>query len=324
MSSSDQNNHDLRGPWVLTILGLLVISVVAVIPTLLPAMPANPSLMRFVGRFHPVVLHLPIGIMALVLLQEITSIFNKRSCHANSLTLGFAATSAVAAAITGILLIAADPQEFQGQELVRDHLRGGIAFAISAILLMLVHSWTEARRWRRHFFRLTLLASVACMTAASHDGASITHGSNYLSQYAPEWIKPGSKPTERPPNSVEPGRETTGIPPQTASIYQTLIQPIFNQRCVQCHKEGKAKGKLRMDGYEGLIQGGVAGPAIMAGNAAASLIVERMTLPEDDELHMPPPGKPDVTPAQLALIRWWIDEGASPTLTTKDIQPPSE
>jgi hypothetical protein len=35
-------------------------------------------------------------------------------------------------------------------------------------------------------------------------------------------------------------------------------------------------------------------------------------LPIDDDMHMPPDGKPQVTAAELRVLRWWIDQGADP------------
>jgi uncharacterized membrane protein/mono/diheme cytochrome c family protein len=309
---------------MLTIFGFLTAALLAVIPGFLPEVPANPDLMRFLGRFHPLILHLPIGVMTLVFLQEIVLLFSKRDAPASALTVGFASATAVAAALTGILLVAADPAEFRGRELVQDHLLGGIAFAVSTIVLLVVHAWTEARLGKRHLFRFTLLVSVSCMISASHDGASITHGSNYLTQSAPNWLRSwlGMPLASSPKQPAHPASPAT--PPAPATIYRSLIQPIFDQRCVQCHKEGKAKGKLRMDRFDELMKGGFEGPAVIPGNAAASRIVERMVLPEDDDLHMPPAGKPDVTPKQLAVIQWWIDEGASETSTLGESALPGE
>ena len=321
MNSENSTQVASRSPWLLTIFGFLTAALLAVIPGVLPEVPANPDLMRFLGRFHPLILHLPIGVMTLVFLQEIVLLISKRDAPASALSVGFASATAVAAALTGILLVAADPSEFRGRELIEDHLLGGIAFAVSTIVLLVVHAWTEARLGKRHLFRCTLLVSIACMISASHDGASITHGSNYLTQFAPNWLRSW---TGMPlaGSSKQPASPIT--PPAPATIYRSLIQPIFDQRCVQCHKEGKARGKLRMDRFDELMKGGSEGPSIMPGNAAASLLIERMVLPEDDDLHMPPAGKPDVTPRQLAIIQWWIDEGASETSTLAESPLPVE
>jgi hypothetical protein len=95
-------------------------------------------------------------------------------------------------------------------------------------------------------------------------------------------------------------------------VYADIVQPILNKRCVECHKEGKSKGKLRMDTFEMLVKGGKEGSAIEPGSAEDSNIVYRPELPEDDEEHMPPEGKKDIEEHELAVVKWWINEGADP------------
>jgi hypothetical protein len=67
-----------------------------------------------------------------------------------------------------------------------------------------------------------------------------------------------------------------------------------------------------MDTYELLVKGGLEGAGLKPGNAAESHIVKLIELPIDDDMHMPPDGKPQVTAAELRVLRWWIDQGADP------------
>ena len=110
-----------------------------------------------------------------------------------------------------------------------------------------------------------------------------------------------------------PGKpEAPAKPAAEQVVYADIVQPILERRCVQCHKEEKAKGKFRMDTYDMLVKGGKEGPGIEPGNSAKSNIIVRMELPEDDDDHMPPEGKPQVEAAELAVIKWWLDQGADP------------
>ena len=77
---------------------------------------------------------------------------------------------------------------------------------------------------------------------------------------------------------------------EEATIYDKVIKPLFEARCVECHGPDKQKGKLRLDTPEH-ISGGSDGEAIVAGNAAESLVLERVLLPEDDDEAMPPKGE---------------------------------
>lgn len=296
-------------PWFLTITGLLTIIGMIVIPLLAgePDAEKMPDLIRFLGRFHPVILHLPIGIFSLILLQELFSIVTRTEAPRSLLPILTGAMSAVAAVIAGFLLYQGGG--FEG-ELVMDHLWGGVGFACAAVVTMIVKVWSLATAVSSVFYRVLLFGSVGVMTYASHDGASITHGSDYLTEYAPEPLR---KALNLEP-IVEIKESTTKTLDQQI-VYADLIQPIFNKRCVECHKEGKSKGKLRMDTYEMLVKGGKEGSSFEAGNAEDSNIVYRAELPEDDEEHMPPEGKKDIENHELALVKWWIDQGADPLKT---------
>ena len=91
-----------------------------------------------------------------------------------------------------------------------------------------------------------------------------------------------------------------------ATVYDKLIAPIFEARCVECHGEKKQKGKLRLDSMEAILKGGSEGPAVVGGSLKDSLALVRSTLPEDDDDRMPPKGDP-LTKEQIAALKWWID-----------------
>jgi hypothetical protein len=86
------------------------------------------------------------------------------------------------------------------------------------------------------------------------------------------------------------------------------IRPLLQERCIECHGEKKQKGELRLDAKVHAFKGGHDGPAILAGKADASPLFQRVTSTDKDE-KMPPKGDP-LTPAQISLIREWINSGA--------------
>lgn len=110
----------------------------------------------------------------------------------------------------------------------------------------------------------------------------------------------------------------------TKLVFQHVILPIFEAKCNKCHNEDKSKGDLRLDTYEMAMKGGENGSNIVAGKPDASLTIQRILLPMDDDEHMPPEGKEQVTPAELAAIRYWIQAGASATQTVSEAQFPAE
>ena len=87
------------------------------------------------------------------------------------------------------------------------------------------------------------------------------------------------------------------------------IQPIFQKICVECHNSDKLKGGLRLDSRASAIKGGKDGVVIVPGDAAKSDLFRRITLPADNDDHMPSKGDL-LTKTQTDLIRDWINAGA--------------
>ena len=302
-------------PWFLTITGLLTIGGLIAMPFLAgePDGDKMPDMVRFLGRFHPVILHLPIGIFSLILLEELLGMFTREKKRRTVLPIFIGAASAVVAVIAGFLLYHGGG--YEGSELAEDHLWSGLGFACAAVVTMIVKAWSLAPAASQAFYRVLLFGSVGVMGFASHGGASMTHGSDYLTKYAPDPIREaiGLEPKEKE-------EEIKAKPLEEQVAYADIVQPILNKRCVECHKEGKSKGKLRMDTFEMLVKGGKEGSAIEPGVADDSNIVIRPELPMDDEEHMPPEGKKDIEEHELAVVKWWINEGADPKKTVGELK----
>ncbi len=92
--------------------------------------------------------------------------------------------------------------------------------------------------------------------------------------------------------------------------YAKDIKPLFEKTCFECHGEKKQKGKLRLDSLENALKASENGKAIIPGKSADSALVKAVArLVEDDA--MPPEGKSrPLTPAEVGLVRAWIDQGA--------------
>jgi Protein of unknown function (DUF1549)/Protein of unknown function (DUF1553)/Planctomycete cytochrome C len=86
------------------------------------------------------------------------------------------------------------------------------------------------------------------------------------------------------------------------------IRPIFEAACYKCHGPRIARGQLRLDDKKSALKGGISGAAIIPGDAGKSLLLRRI-LGEGGEARMPMGGVP-LKPAQVDLIRKWIDQGA--------------
>ena len=259
-------------------------------------------MIEFIGKFHPLLVHLPIGFFTLLGVLELLALRPnwKDLAIANRIILLLTIPASLASVVCGWLLA-------RGQEESNTlfwHRWLGTSVAAAAIILWIVRQ----RGWLKAY-RRCLCGTLVLLTIASHYGGSITHGENFLS-----WPKTSSAPPQ--PKSTEEWLDQPA--------YTVAIQPIFDKYCVSCHGPNKSKGGLRMDTVELLLKGGDSGSCLDPANAKASLMGQRLSLPMDDDDHMPPDGKPQPSAAQLALLRWWLDAGAPTDKTLGELKPTQE
>ncbi len=95
--------------------------------------------------------------------------------------------------------------------------------------------------------------------------------------------------------------------------YSRDILPILSENCFFCHgqdpKARKADLRLDVEADAKRVVDGIA--AIVPGKSGQSTIMERMLTHETDDVMPPPKSNRKVTPAQIELIRQWIDSGAN-------------
>ena len=112
---------------------------------------------------------------------------------------------------------------------------------------------------------------------------------------------------------------------ESSNIYDSIISPVLEAKCVNCHGAEKDKGKLRMHTKESLLKGGRgAGDSIIVkGEVEESEIIFRITLPKNDEEAMPPMEDEShynpVTPQELSVLKSWIKFGASFDMLIDDL-----
>jgi hypothetical protein len=96
---------------------------------------------------------------------------------------------------------------------------------------------------------------------------------------------------------------------QEAMIFEDLVHPILENKCMQCHKKDKKKGQLSLQAYESILKGGKHGPAIVPGSLDESELYRRITLDPSHDDFMPQDGKTPMTSSETEMIRWWIEKG---------------
>ncbi len=314
MTESDPPRRSIIGPIFFSLCGFLVIAALAALPFWAGKPQENnlPEVAKFIGRFHPVVLHLPIGMLVWVLIIEAGNLIFRKSAQSSSRSaIFFTAFSAVLAALLGFLLYFSMPD--YDKDLVERHLAGGIILACGAVAAFVVKTWVDALEGRgtKHY-RYLLLCCAGVMAFTSHDGASLTHGKGYLTDHAPDPLR---KALGLPARTTEKPLKKTDDP----IVYTDVIVPILEQKCYSCHNAEKRKGKYQMDKYDLLLAGGTKGHGIIPGKSADSNMMVRINLPEGDDEHMPPEGKKDLEEHEVVLIKWWIDGGASKDAKLTDL-----
>jgi len=265
-------------------------------------------MLEFFGRFHPVLVHLPIGILLIaclfLIIIRIPKFESLRPAIATLLFLGM--ISAVLSCITGYFL--ANSGDYEGK-LVSNHQWMGIGVAAFSILLLIGHKYLKADSGLPSVMAVALLILVS---VTGHLGGSLTHGADYLT--AP--LKNGG------------AKAGAAIPPipniQEALVYQDAIQPLLKNRCYSCHGSEKQKGKLRLDLEAYILKGGKEGNTLVKGKADESELIKRLLLPGSNDKHMPPKEKPQLSQNEIALLHWWINNGAEFNKKVKGIKQPDD
>lgn len=263
----------------------------------------------FIGRFHPVLVHLPIGFLLLAGLLEIGRLANKIEVKESTITfvLFWSAIGATFSCLAGYLLSLGGGYE---ANLLEKHKWQGIWVAVASWIAWMAKSEFVISKipLLSLFYLPGLLIGGLFTMIAGHYGGSLTHGEGYLTQETPEpfrgWLGMEPKP-EKGADEIKPIADVNN-----ALVFQDVVNPIIKARCVQCHNANKSKGDLRMDNSEFLKKGGENGPVFVAGKGEESELIKRCLLPLEDENHMPPKGKTQLTEGQVAILSWWIDQGA--------------
>ncbi len=273
---------------------------------------------NFVGRFHVLIVHFPIGVIALAALMEVLSHFTAFSHLSRSLpfVLWLSFLGSVGATVVGYFLMSAEGIAGRAMSL---HLYFGLAVVVF-ILIALIMCLIE----KRLFSALATFAATFAMFASGHFGGAMIHEADYLTEYAPAALKPalsiGLVGHEEPGAGEKDHATPAEIPMGERLVYEDFVVPILDKTCNECHNENKIKGKLRMDTHELLLAGaeGSDFPTVVPGNSGESEMIVRVNLPADDDEVMPPKGDP-LQPSEVKLLSLWIDSGAGTETTVAQL-----
>lgn len=267
------------------------------------------SFSLFIGRFHPVFVHLPIGFLLLAMLMEFfnSKVRSKNMDAAILFSLKLGAASTVIAAGMGWLL--ANEGGYNESHLFW-HRWLGIGVGVLSIVALAVKS--EIIALPASVYKIGLLAMVGLLMATGHLGGNMTHGASYLTEYLPFGNKKETAPQKAFNN------------PDSVFVYQDLIQPMLEKRCFECHNQDKDNGGLQMQTAELLAKGGDGGPVLVNGKAIDSELFKRITKDPTSKKFMPTGGKTHLGFDEVKLIGWWIEEGADFDKTVAEVNIPKD
>jgi hypothetical protein len=248
----------------------------------------------FAGRFHVLFLHLPIGGMfALICIRLLKKTMQQEPYeHIFNLVLSNVVLVSLLSAITGLFIAASGDYS---EEAVALHRKAGMTFSV------LLYAFSVLRHYlgvMAETLLFTLLIFVLVFTG--HQGGVITHGTEFFALN---------------PDQTD---ETDTTDWNKKPVFESAIMPVMQKKCTSCHNEQKSKGGLRLTDTASWQNGGKSGALLIAGDVNNSLIINRLLLPMDDEHHMPPAEKPQLTEEEINLLRIWIESGASYTKTIQN------
>ena len=245
-----------------------------------------PRAILAIGRFHPLILHLPIGALLLTFFLDIVGRI-KKHYPKNTIryALGFSAFFSIVACVLGYFL---SLEEGYSKNTLDIHFWTGI-LSSTLITALFALSFKEGKLIKRLFLPL-FMVTIICISIAGHYGSILTHGDNYLTEYM------------RVPNKAKTITHVDSL-----QMYKNVVLKIFDDKCIQCHNSTKKKGDLSLISKEAIVLGGKSGEIIKLGNANKSLLYNHIQLPISDKKHMPPEGKPQLTKEEVWIIKYWID-----------------
>lgn len=255
---------------------------------------------QFFGRFHPLVVHLPVGIIVFAVLLSIIAAYKKSVLLDKAITIALLAgsISAVFAIITGLLL-----SGYGGYDANTLSLHKWLGIIAAAVCFL---SWAARRKQPsgKKLSNVLLIICIILITIGSHLGGNMTHGEGYLTKYLPASLQKFFGTTTK----ITPEKTFASV--DSVIVYADIIQPILNNKCVSCHNPGKQKGDLDLSSEAGVVKGGQSGAAIIPSDLEKSELFHRVTLPVSSKKFMPADNRPPLTAIEITMLKWWINAGA--------------
>ncbi len=262
---------------------------------------------NFVGRFHPILVHLPIGFLLLGILMEWHQRTSKTEKLSNLIAYAWllGAIGGAFAAFCGWWL--GETGLYFEDDLFLHRWAGILIVIISFIGWQIKKNPEKYSRVKHHVANFLILG---LLIFEGHLGGNLTHGASYLFEYAPDALR--NFMVDEKSDIVDLSKSDSVL------VYNDLVKPIFEQKCFACHNDEVQRGGLNMASIDSMLVGGDEGPAFLAGNVIESELFKRVTLPQKNIKFMPPVGD-ILTYDEIKIVEWWIAEGAESDKKITDI-----
>ncbi|MBZ5856107.1 DUF2231 domain-containing protein [Flavihumibacter profundi] len=276
-----------------------------------------PDIFIFLGRFHSLVVHLPIGFLTLAVLLEIL-IPGKRFEHFKNFIPFIWLLTAFSTIVSVLLGYSLSLGGGYNESTLFWHRFGGFTLIILSLIGFFLNrqNFSSFKKSNRPVYLIFILFTSISLIVTGHLGGSLTHGNEYLSEFAPKSLF-GFSPGTVENHPVK--RKVTSL--DSADIFNDAVLPIIQSKCTSCHNKEKKKGGLLLTSYDEIFAGGKTREGITPGNLATSEIFRRITLPQDHKEFMPTGGKKPLTEEQVAILEWWIENGAQKQAMIGDLHP---
>ena len=299
----------------------------------------------FLGRFHVLIVHLPLGILTLAVALEILVRFKPFKFLESAVAPTWIAGAISAVATVAFGFMHATEDSFQDMPAVEAHRWAGVSLAAVTCLIALLRTrmhavetwpkWAGPEGVTAPLYRVIqpafargskldkgydklwgapVAAILFLMFLTGHLGGNLTHGDTYLIQYAPGPIRmlaglPANAGPRPKPKDLA-----------SADLFLDVVQPALDQRCSGCHNNSKKSGGFSVADYDSIMKGGSKGPAIVPGNPTGSNLFHRVNLTPDSGDFMPKDGKTPLNKNEIAAVGAWIQQGAPKSATVGSLK----